>query len=63
MAAQLHIVHPAVAIVERTERLWQNDPGIASDRARLIVQRLIETGHLEGSIRLDMPLASGPSDG
>jgi hypothetical protein len=50
-------VHPAVGIVERTERLWEADRRTAGDRAMLIVQRLIETGHLQGSMRGELALA------
>jgi len=49
--------HPAVDIVERTERLWQDDPRTAADRANLIVSRLIQTGHLTGRVHVDVALA------
>ena len=52
-----HIVHPAQPIVERIERMWEPDQRVAHDRANLIVQRLIETGHLPGRMYVDCPLA------
>jgi hypothetical protein len=55
-------IHPAVAIVERTERLWQDDRSIAWDRAVLIVQRLIENGHLRGSMSRGFPIAGDDAD-
>ena len=72
MAVSRRVMHPAVRIVERTEQLWQDDRNIASERARLIgarsgpmcreasaalVQRLIETGHLAGTVYADFPAA------
>jgi hypothetical protein len=53
----MDLVHPAVDIVARTEGLWQDDKRIAQDRAMLIVQRLIETGHLAGRVSRTVPLA------
>jgi hypothetical protein len=51
------LAHPAILVVERVECMWQSDRFIVSDRARLIVQRLIETGHLRGKMHADLPLA------
>jgi hypothetical protein len=55
-------IHPAVAIVERTERLWQDDHRTACDRAMLIVQRLIENGHLRGSMSRGFPCAGDDAE-
>jgi hypothetical protein len=52
-------IHPAYEVVLRTEQLWQDDRQIAGDRAKLILQRLIETGWLRGRMSVEIPLALG----
>lgn len=55
------LVHPAVMLVERIERMWENDKQVTGDRARLIVQRLIEMGHIAGKMHVDTPLELDPN--
>jgi hypothetical protein len=54
----MNTLHPALAVVEYVGRMWEPDRDIAGARARLIVQRLIETGHLRGKMHIDLPLAA-----
>ena len=44
----------------RTERLWERDDARASMRAALVVSRLIQEGHLQGTVRGLQPLAPEP---
>ena len=41
-------IHPAVDLLARVERMFGADQKVALDRAMLIVQRLIECGHVAG---------------
>jgi hypothetical protein len=50
-------IHPAVDLLARVERRFGADPKVALDRAMLIVQRLIECGHVAGVMDGAVPRA------
>ena len=55
-------MHPAIKIVEATEKLWCDSDARAAMRADLIVARLIQTGHLNGEFNERLQLSLAPRE-
>jgi hypothetical protein len=53
-------MHPAIAIVKATEKLWESDDLRARLRADLIVARLIQMGYLAGEFNATLQLSLAP---
>jgi hypothetical protein len=56
------LVHPAVDLIMRIERMWSETDQIAFDRAMTIVEALAKQGYIKGVVFNEMPAVVSSND-